>query len=375
MAGGRAKRPGKAGKPRAARAVLGNDPFERGAAVREAPGARVIAAPPPAAPPVPPPTPSPASFPGSDREEAAGPPATPAAGPPPQATETGVARELAELASSLLPAMREKLRGLAGLFRIGETGAHLDAHGMDPTLLVRAAPLLDFLYLTWWRVEATSAASLPEGPVVVVANHGGSLPWDALVLRLAVRRETPSHLDLRPLLDAATFSLPLVGRAAARLGAVPATPENALRLLSEGAAVGVFPEGTAPRSWSERYRIGAFGRGGFVKLALRAGAAIVPCAIVGSEEASPPVGRAGFLAETFRFPLLAGLPGFSVGPLAGLPLPSRWTLRFGEPLDTGGLGPEAARDPAAVARLAAEARGRLQALLDEAVAARRSVYL
>ncbi len=351
MAGGRAKRPRKAGKARAARPVLGNDPFERGAAVRELPAGRVDAAPPPDAAPL------------------------PDAAPPSPPTEAGIARELAELAASLLPAMRERLRGLSGLLRIGEPGAHLDAHGMDPTLLVRAAPLLDFLYLSWWRVATAGAASLPEGPLVVVANHGGALPWDALVLRMAVRREAPSHRDLRPLLEAAVLASPLVGRAAARLGAVPASPVNALRLLAEGTAVGVFPEGSAPRSWGERYRIGAFGRGGFVKVALRAGAAIVPCAIVGSEEASPPVGRAGFLAEAFRFPALAGLPGFSVGPLAGLPLPSRWTLRFGEPIDTGGLGPEAAGSPAEVACLAAATRDRLQALLDESVTARRSVYL
>ena len=101
----------------------------------------------------------------------------------------------------------------------------------------------------------------------------------------------------------------------------------------------------------------------------------MPCAIVGSEEASPPIGRAGFLAHALRLPLLAGLPAFPIGPLGGLPLPSRWTLRFGAPIDTGGLGPEAAQDAAVVARLNAATRGRLQALLDETLAARRSVFL
>ena len=62
---------------------------------------------------------------------------------------------------------------------------------------------------------------------------------------------------------------------------------------------------------------------------------------------------------------LAGLPAFPIGPLGGLPLPSRWTLRFGAPIDTGGLGPEAAQDAAAVARLNAATRDRLQSLLGE----------
>jgi 1-acyl-sn-glycerol-3-phosphate acyltransferase len=279
------------------------------------------------------------------------------------------------MAASLLPAMRERLSALGGLLRLGQAGGPLDSHGMDPALLERAAPLLDFLYLSWWRVEASSAARLPAGPLVVVANHGGALPWDALVLRLAVRRETPGHRDLRPLLDAAFLARPILGRAALRLGAVPASPENALELLAGGGAVGVFPEGTAPRPWPQRYRIGAFGRGGFVKVALRAGARIVPCAIVGSEEASPPLGRPGFLADALRLPALAAAPGLPLGPLGGLPLPSRWTLVFGEPVDLGGRDAEDAGRPEVVAGLAAEVRERLQATLDRAVAARSSVFL
>jgi 1-acyl-sn-glycerol-3-phosphate acyltransferase len=355
MGARKGKRPRKAAAgPK--RRVLGNDPFERGAAVREV------------ATPTATPTPTPTST-------ATGTPTPiPTAAPPPGG-DTDYAREIADLARSLLPALQERLRSLVGLLRLGEAAGPLDPHGMDPTLLGRAAPLLDFLYLSWWRVEAAGAASLPEGPLVLVANHGGALPWDALVLRLAVRRETPSHRDLRPLLDAAALARPLAGRIAARLGAVAATPENGLRLLAEGAAVGVFPEGSATRPWPRRYRIGPFGRGGFVKLALRAGAAVVPCAIVGSEEASPPVDRAGFLADALRMPLLGNLPGLPIGPLGGLPLPARWKLRFGEPLDLAGLGPASAEDPAVVARLAGTTRQRLQALLDEELAARRSVYL
>jgi len=279
------------------------------------------------------------------------------------------------MAAGVLPAMRERLVALGGLFRLGKAGGPLDVHGMDPTLLDRASPLLDFLYLSWWRVEASSAARLPSGPLVIVANRGGLLPWDALVLRLAVRRETRERRDLRPLLDAAFLKKPLLGRAALRLGAVPAAPGNALEILARGSAVGVFPEGSAPRPWPQRHRIGAFGRGGFVKVALRAGARIVPCAIVGSEEASPPLGRPGFLADALGLPALAATPGLPLGPLGGLPLPSRWKLVFGEPVEQGGLGPEDADRPEVVARLTAEVRDRLQAMLDQALAARTSVFL
>jgi len=276
----------------------------------------------------------------------------------------------------LLPALKERVAGLGSLLRLVESGGPLDPHGMDPTLLERAAPLLDFLYLSWWRVDAATAGRVPSaGPVVVVANHGGALPWDALVLRLALRREHPARRELRPLLDAPALRRPFWGTAWARLGAVPATPENASRILSGGGAVAVFPEGSGARPWPQRYRIGAFGRGGFVKLALRHGAAIVPCAIVGSEEACAPVGRPGFLAEALRMPVLGAGAALPLGPLGDLPLPSRWMVRFGEPLDLGGLGPAAADDAAAVAALAARTREVLQAMLDESLAARRSVFL
>src|SRR5512147_927350 len=194
MAARAKRRPHRPARPRP---VLGNDPFERGAAARPAAGSEA---------PVPPPAEprGEAGPPEAAAPEAAAPeqgPAAPAP-PPPDATPADYARELGEMLVSLLPALRERLAGLGELFHLGRADAPLDPYGMDPTLLDRAGPLLDFLYLSWWRVEASSAARLPDGPLVVVANRGGLLPWDALVLRLAVRRETRERRDLRPLLDA-----------------------------------------------------------------------------------------------------------------------------------------------------------------------------
>jgi 1-acyl-sn-glycerol-3-phosphate acyltransferase len=212
---------------------------------------------------------------------------------------------------------------------------------------------------------------------VVVANHGGLVPWDALVLRHALRRDHPAHRDLRPLLDDREAELPVFGAAAIRAGAVRATPDAADRLLAAGDLLGVFPEGSAGarKPWRDRYTLVRFGRGGFVKVALRAGAPIVPCAIVGSEEASAGIARTGWLAERLGVPLLAANPALRLAPAAALPLPSRWTLRFGEPIDVAGLSREAADDPAVVNGLAERARAAIQSMLDEDVASRTSVFL
>ena len=77
-----------------------------------------------------------------------------------------------------------------------------------------------------------------------------------------------------------------------RVGGVPASPHNAARLLEQDELVMVFPEGVkgTGKPFSERYRLQRFGRGGFVEIALRTGAPIVPVAVVGSEEIYPKLG-------------------------------------------------------------------------------------
>lgn len=361
------KRPAGTAARKRPRPVLGNDPFERGAAPRAT------------APPAPAPAP-PAEQVASgvhrleERVELALEGAEQRLEEVLRRAGVGYGNELRELLARLGPALLARLQVLSNLYGLVEGPGPLDPWGMDERLLAGAEPLLDFLVESWWRVGLREADRLPAGGAVVVANHGGALPWDALVLRTALRRD-PVRREIRPLLDARALRQPLVARVAPRLGAVAATPENALALLAQGRLVAVFPEGSlaGEKPWSDRYRLQHFGRGGFAKVALRAGVPIVPCAIVGSEEATPPASRRGWLAERLRLPLLAMAPRLPLGPLAFLPLPSRWTIRFGDPVETAGHG--SPTDPAAVAALAEEARGALQRMLDEDVAARRSVFI
>jgi 1-acyl-sn-glycerol-3-phosphate acyltransferase len=266
---------------------------------------------------------------------------------------------------------------LIDVVRLVEPPERLDPWGQDPRFAERAEPLLDLLYAAWWRVEVRAVSEVPAtGPVIVVANRGGLVPWDALMLRHALRRDHPAHRELRPLLDDRDCALPVFGSAAIRLGAVRASPEAAEGILRGAGAIAVFPEGSAGarKTWRDRYRLQRFGRGGFVKIALRTGATIVPCAIVGSEEATPPPARSGWLADRLGIPALSG-SSLRVAPAAVLPLPTRWSLRFGAPIPLDGLRPEAAEDPPTVNLLTDRVRATLQAMLDESVAARGSVFL
>jgi 1-acyl-sn-glycerol-3-phosphate acyltransferase len=287
-------------------------------------------------------------------------------------------RDLLRIFRTLLPAFRDRLATLAGLGSLFLSSGEIDAYGLDRDLAEGVAPIIDFLYGSWWRVDARDAERVPaEGPVVLVANHGGVLPWDALVLRTALRRDHPARRDLRPLLDEHALGRRISGTLARRLGAVAATPENASQLLEQGGAIAVFPEGSrgSTRPWADRYRIQRFGRGGFARLAVRLGATIVPCAIVGSEETALPMARAGWLSSTLGMPFLTSPPPLPFVPLGVLPLPARWSLRFGAPIETASMGSEAAGDATRVLELTEHVRSSLQQLLDEDVVARRSVYL
>ncbi len=260
-----------------------------------------------------------------------------------------------------------------------EGSAARDPFGLDPALAARAAPLLEFLYQSYWRVDCRDVEQVPsQGPVMVVSNQGGSPVWDALVLRTALFRDHPARRDLRALLDENACQERFLGPTGLRLGALAANPENALAVLEAGKAVAVFPEGSVAggKPWAERYRLRRFGRGGFVKIALRAGAPIVPCAIVGNEEATLPAARPGWLAERLGVPDFMSLVSrrLPLGPLGLLPLPTHWTLRFGNPVETAALGSTAAENPEVVSQLADRVRSEIQRMLDEDLSRRSSIF-
>lgn len=243
-----------------------------------------------------------------------------------------------------------------------------DIYGMDSELLARLAPLREFLYAHYWRVSVEGAAHLPSGPALIVANHAGAVPLDGPVLAEAIHRERPELTAARWLLEDQVFHAPFLGTFFNRLGALRACPENAARLLGEGRPVLVFPEGiqAISKPFRDRYQLKRFGRGGFVKIALRTGVPVIPAAILGSEESLPLVGR---------MPLAAlGLPYFPLTPLGPLPLPSKWSIRFGAPLDLGGRGGEAADDIAAVQELTEATRQSIESMLQSMAHSRRSVF-
>jgi 1-acyl-sn-glycerol-3-phosphate acyltransferase len=163
-----------------------------------------------------------------------------------------------------------------------------------------------------------------------------------------------------------------------RVGGVPASPHNATRLLGQDELVMAFPEGVkgTGKPFKERYRLQRFGRGGFVEIALRAGAPIIPAAVVGSEEIYPKIADSPALARAVGAPFVPITPTFPwLGPLGLVPLPSRWRIEFCEPIDVSGFGPDAADDRRVVFDISEQVRETIQEKVYENLVQRGSTFL
>jgi len=211
-----------------------------------------------------------------------------------------------------------------------------------------------------------------------VANHAGILPWDATMISMGQLREHPLPRYPRFLVLDWAFSLPWVSVAIRKVGGVAASPFNALRLLEQDQLVAVFPEGVkgTGKPFRERYRLQRFGRGGFVEIALRAGAPIVPVAVVGSEEIYPKIAEAPLLARLGGAPFFPVTPTFPLlGPLGLIPLPSKWRIEFCDPIETASYGADATRDRALVFELSERVRETIQAKVYENLVKRGPAFV
>ena len=255
----------------------------------------------------------------------------------------------------------------------------VDDFGFDEELVERFwAPLFRPLLQQYFRVDWKGIENVPaNGAAVLVSNHAGTVPIDALVMKFGVLEEHPAHRHVRLLAADLAFRMPFLGPMARKMGNTLATSEDAYRLLSIGELVGVFPEGYkgVGKGWRERYRLQRFGRGGFIELALRARVPIVPVAIVGSEETYPMIADVKVLSRLFGLPYFPLTPFFpALGPLGLLPLPSKWVVEFGEPISLDEYDEDAWQDAMLVFNLTDRIRDAIQQMLYRNLMSRRSAF-
>ncbi len=254
----------------------------------------------------------------------------------------------------------------------------VDDFGFDEDLTDHVLiPMMRPLFESWFRVDVRGVEHVPDvGGALIVANHSGTIAFDAVMTQVALRDRHPAHRHLRMLGADLVFQTPFVSEVARKAGHTLACMPDAERLLARGELVGVWPEGFKGigKRYSERYKLQRFGRGGFVSAALRAGVPIIPTAIVGAEETYPMLGSITPLARLLGLPYFPMTPTFPwLGPLGLVPLPSRWIIEFGEPVQPGDLVDQA-DDPMAVLELTDAVRERIQQSLYRLLVQRESTY-
>jgi 1-acyl-sn-glycerol-3-phosphate acyltransferase len=211
----------------------------------------------------------------------------------------------------------------------------VDEWGRSQRLRDLVHRLYDPVYQHWFRVEWEGLEKVPRtGGALIVGNHAGALPADAPVIMHGIEKELGR--PVYGLADDMFKRIPYVNVAWSRLGGVQAHPDNAYRLLREQQhLVTVFPEGAKGpgKTFDQRYQLRRFGRGGFVKIAMRAGVPIIPMAVVGSEEQMPILFKVPALAKLLGlpyFPVTANMVAF--GPLALVPFPAKIRIRVLDPV-------------------------------------------
>jgi 1-acyl-sn-glycerol-3-phosphate acyltransferase len=271
-------------------------------------------------------------------------------------------------------------RLLRDLIPRADPSREVDDWGRSERVFQLVEPVLNFYYRYWFRVEQEGIENIPsEGGALLVANHSGALPPDAPMIMQAIRNEHPRPRPLYMLGEHWFKGYPGVGMLANKIGLVAAHPANAQRLLGdEGRLVIVFPEGQkgSRKLYWQRYKLRRFGRGGFVKTALRAGVPIVPVAVVGAEEAMPIFAHVPALQRLtglIYFPINHAFPHF--GLAAGLMyLPAKFKLRFLEPIHLDAYGPDDADDLELVQSLGEQIRERIQREVDATLSERKSIW-
>ena len=255
-------------------------------------------------------------------------------------------------------------------------GRPYDDFGMSPRVARRALAFFKLLYKYWFRVESSGHAVIPEKEGgILVANHGGLLPFDAtMVVADGILAAKPPRL-VRTVVDRWAGSLPFVNVFYARAGQVIGSRDNVRELLAAKELVLIFPEGMAGirKRAADRYVLQPFHLG-FVEESLRHRVPIIPVAIVGADDQAPLLWDAQPLAKLLGLPFFPITPTFPLlGPLGLLPYPVRYEIAYGEPFRFHEEFPaDTADDPHAVRYMAEQVRRRIQEMVDQRVIARRT---
>jgi 1-acyl-sn-glycerol-3-phosphate acyltransferase len=249
-------------------------------------------------------------------------------------------------------------------------------------------PLWEWFHRYYFRATSDGWEHVPDrGRVLVVGSHNGGLASPDMFMLMY-------EWFCRYGVDRLAYGLahhhvwkyfpPAITKMAAQSGAVMAHPKMAIAALQQEAMVLVYPGGGEDvfRPHGQRHRIHLAGRTGFIKVALREGAPILPVVSYGAHDSLIVLAEIYpwmrqlhelgmpwlFNIDPVVFPIYFGLPwGISVGPLPNIPFPVQIHNRVCAPITFDRYGRDAANDRDYVDRCYTQVEQAMQAELDRLV--------
>jgi 1-acyl-sn-glycerol-3-phosphate acyltransferase len=285
----------------------------------------------------------------------------------------------------LLVTAREALRNFLGLeeddqlverlveSRKDANQPEFDPFGYHPESIRYVAPFARFLYRYYFRVEVFGLENLPPGRLLLISNHSGQIPLDAMMIATSLLLSLPKPRLVRSMIEKWVPQIPFVSYLFARWGQVVGIPENCSLLLQNGEAILVFPEGVRGinKTFDKRYQLQEFGLG-FMRLALENKTPIVPVAVIGAEEQAPALFNFKSLAKMIGAPAFPITPTFPLVPLLGLlPYPVKYRIYFGKPTCFVG---DPQDDDSAIEAKVQQVKDEIQQMIEEGLAQRKSWF-
>lgn len=261
---------------------------------------------------------------------------------------------------------------------VNDAGFGYDPFGLEKETAVLALAVLRYVYKYWFRVESHGVEHVPsKGRALIVPNHSGVVPIDGVMIAVDLANRMKKPRIARAMVDNFAGFLPYVNVFFNRVGSVIGARRNFSDLLEQDELVVVFPEGTkgVGKPFSRRYNLVRFNVG-FIELALRHRAPIIPTAVIGAEEQAPLLFNIKPIARMLGFPYFPVTPFFPhLGPLGAIPLPVKYHIFYGPPIELfHEYGPETLEDLEKVRMLADRVQMVVQDMIIKGLDQRKTVF-
>ncbi len=214
----------------------------------------------------------------------------------------------------------------------------VDPYGVSKKHLAVGFSMAEPFFKHYFSVKVLGAENVPSrGRGMLVGNHSGGIAIDGMmVIASMFFAKNPPRLA-QGMVEKFMNRVPFASMFTGKLGQFVGLPEHCVRLLEDERLLMVFPEGArgTAKLYRERYDLVRFGTG-FVRLAMRTRAPIIPFAFLGGGAAVPSIYNAVSLGR------LLGAPYVPITPYGlPIPLPVKLEVEYGEPLVFEGTGAEA----------------------------------